>query len=116
MSLRILKGLIQLVIILITFECVTPLFSSQEGHRAAALTFNSKKISLPLFNTAAFEKAEEECGEEHRSKFCQILIADFTRIATMLSIVHTPRGHVEVFEHLCEFQPALFKLHRAFLI
>jgi hypothetical protein len=116
MSLRILKGLIQLVIILITFECVTPLFSSQDGHRSADLTLNSKKISTSLLNTTAFEKAEEERGEEERGKFCPMAIADFSRIATMLSVVHTPCTHLEVFEHVCESQPPLFKLHRVFLI
>lgn len=116
MSLRVLKGLIQLVILLITFECVTPVFTSFEGNHTRHFSFNSKKTASSALGTIAFEKAEEERTEEERDKFFPIVIADFTRIATLLAEVHTPRSHTIVFEDRCDSQPALFKLHRVFLI
>jgi hypothetical protein len=117
MSLTILKGLVQLVILLITFECVTPIFTVFDGEHASHFSLSSKKPASSLLNTVAFEKAEEERGKEERDKFLPIEIADFTRIATLLAEVHTPRSHVISFDYYrCESQPALFKLHHVFLI
>lgn len=116
MSLTILKGLVQLVTLLITFECVTPVFATLDGTCATQVSLSSKKISHSLLNTAAFEKAEEEPVEEERDKFLPVELADFTRIATLLAKVHCPRAHFVAYEDRFDSHPALFKLYHAFLI
>jgi hypothetical protein len=115
MSVKILKSFVQLVILLIMFECVTPVFTVFDGKHTSHFSIASKKPSSSLLSTIAFE-AEEERTKEERAKFFAGEIADLKSISTLLAGVHSPHARVVPLEHLCDSQPPLFKLHCAFLI
>jgi hypothetical protein len=116
MSLRFLKNLVQLVILLITIECVTPVFSSFSSNPQAQISFTSKKDHHSLVGTVSFAKAEEQRVEEEHDKFAPVILADFTRIAILLAGEHTPRIHLRSFKNRFISHPALFKLYNVFLI
>lgn len=110
---KILKAVAQLVIVLIAFECVSPVFSTAvAGHNH--FSFQAKKTPPSLFTRLAFEKAEERTEEEREVIPAEIV--DLTRLATLLAQVHTPQFHVTPHNEITTGNPQLFKRYHVFLI
>ena len=115
MFLRILKGVVQLVILLIVVECVTPVFTIFDGEHSSHFALSSKKAASSSLTTMAFQKVEEEYPGQPRSKSFLAVVVDLTHMATVLSETHT-RPHSIGFDFYSESQPALFKLFCVYLV
>jgi hypothetical protein len=110
-------SLIRTVLLLITFECITPVFVQPVPPDTGQTTLRAKSDAGSLFASLIFEKMEEEeKNEEERDKFLSIELADFTKIAILLSQVHTPQVPQQRIEHRFDLTPPLFKLFCVFLI
>ncbi len=114
MLLNILKGIVFLVILVIAFECVVPVFCTTVITQNN-FTFNTKKAHPSMLNRIAFEKAEEEPTEEEH-EIVTVEIVDLTRIATTLAQVHSPQLTIRHYKETMVHHPSLFKMHSVFLI
>jgi hypothetical protein len=115
MPLRIIIGLVRLVIVLITFECITPAFASAYNSGPHEITIHTK-AQQGSFLSFIFEKSEEEKSEEARDKFMLVELIDFSQLATLLSQEHTPHISIIPFEHRFDIKPSMFKLFCVFII
>jgi hypothetical protein len=117
MSIKVAKSLVQMVIFIMTFECITAVFAQAESGDIHHTTVQSKSSSTSAFLSIISEKTEEEeRSEEERDKFgSSIELADFSKIAIFLSKVHTPQVYFVPYKHRFD-QPSLFMLHCVFLI
>jgi hypothetical protein len=118
MSLKIAISFVRIVIILMTFECITAAFVVAPGEdSSASLSVHSKQNSSSLLYSFVFEKAEEEeRNEEENNRFLAVELADFSQIAFLLSEVHTPQIKTDHYQQVTDHQPELFKLFRVFII
>ena len=105
-----------MVILIMTFECITAVFAQAESGDVHHTTLRSKSSNTSAFLSIISEKTEEEeRSEEERDKFCSIELADFSKIAIFLSKVHTPQVYFVPYKHRFD-QPSLFMLNCVFLI
>lgn len=115
MSSKVAKSLIQIVILIMTFECITAVFAQAESGDTHNTTLHTKSSNTSGFLSIVSEKTEEERSEEEYDKFTSIELADFSKIAVFLSRVHTPQVYFVPYEHRSH-QPSLFMLNCVFLI
>jgi hypothetical protein len=117
MSVRIAKSLIRLVLLLITFQCVSPVLAKVESSDSHHTIVSSKSDHSSIFSSILFEKMEEEeKSEEEKDRFVTIELLDLSKINTLLSQSHTPNTHFIFHHDRYDRQPALFTLFCVYLI
>ena len=110
------RKLIRILILLISFQCISAAFftvqgSGNEVHAAALHSKHQKSFSM------IFEKAaEEERSEEEGDKFLAIELVDFSKLATLRSLGYTPHINSTPYEQRIAPQHQLFMLHCVFII
>jgi hypothetical protein len=117
MTARNTRKLIRILVLLISFQCISAAFFSAEeaGNDTHSVAIHSKhpKSSFSII----FEKtAEEERAEEEGDKFFAIELTDFSELAHLLSQGYTPQINVTPYEQRIAPQHQLFKLHCVFII
>lgn len=117
MSFRIAINLLRLVLLLITIQCVTPVFAKAQSRDYHRIIAEHKSDHTSLFSAVLFEKMEEEKkSEEEKGRFLTIELLDFSTIRTLLSQAHTPDFHISLVLDRFDLQPPLFTLFCVFLI
>jgi hypothetical protein len=117
MSVRIAKNLIRLVLLLITFQCVSPVLAKAESRDSHHFIVSRKSDHSSIFSSVLFEKMEEEeKNEEEKDRFITIELLDFSTITTLLSQAHTPDTHFTLLRDRYDRQPRLFTLFCVYLI
>jgi hypothetical protein len=116
MSLRLVKCTVHVVILIMTFQCVTAAFATTPG-RFSSAKFHTKAANSSIFSSLFYEKIEEEReNEEEKDKFLTIELADLTRIAIVLSHVHTPHHLIQNPDWQFNLKPSFSKLFCIYLI
>jgi hypothetical protein len=117
MRAKITSGVVFLVIMLMTFECITAAFIPTEQAKEGKTSIHSSSKPSSLFGAYLCERTEEEeRSEGERDKFLTIELVDLSRIATFLSFAHTPHHTFAPYEHLFGEQAQLFKMFCVYLI
>jgi hypothetical protein len=117
MSTRIAKSLTRLILLLITFECLSPVLAKAESTNTQHSLIKNKPHHSSILAGFIFEKMEEEeKSEEERDKFLAVELADFTRITILLSAIHTPNTHFATMDEGRYYQPSLFQLYCVYII
>jgi hypothetical protein len=115
MKVTIAESLICLIILLITSQSVSPALLLPDSIDSLQTNFHSSQSKASLASIL-FEKTEEEQTEEERCKYLTVELADFTRLAVYLSLVHTPNIPFLSLEQHFDTQPPLFKRFCVFII
>lgn len=116
MPVKIAKVLIRLIILLLTFECVSPAFSVDDAADSRETTLHQAHVSGPLSIEFLFEKEEEERTEEERDHFTSVVLVDFSRVANSLRIHFKAHTNILFDEHRQGASGGLFRLFCIFLI
>jgi hypothetical protein len=115
MAIKIARGCIQLIIVLMIAECCMAVFATPRS-----TDFNYKSIgsksSKSILSVALLAETEEEKGEEEGNRSCTIELEDFTKITCFLSKIHTPQRQFVLIDHRNDHQPPLFELFCVFII
>jgi hypothetical protein len=117
MKKTVAKCFVYMVIFLMIFECITAAVIQPEAGNSFFTSIHCKSSIPSLLTSSIFEKTEEEeKGEEERSRFVTIELADLTEITAILSRAHTPNTHHTLFEHWFDHHPSLQTLFCVFVI
>jgi hypothetical protein len=115
MSIKKAKSIICLIIVLMIMECFIAALATPRSSDFDHKSVGSKSLSSAL-SSLLLAETEEEKTEEEGDKSFAIEIADFSKITSFLSKIHTPHSQFIVYEHLDDHQPSLFKMFCVFII
>lgn len=117
MRLKTLRLVVTLIVLTMTIECIGAALSPYES------SVSSRKTIQPLATSSFlhyifFEKAEEESknNEEKSDKVVSFALIDFSRIAIVLSHVHSPQVDLTPHQHRFDSYPSRLTLHCILLI
>jgi hypothetical protein len=112
------RSIVWAVILIMTFECISSAIAKPADASIQHVTVHSKTEKPSVFAAMLSERAEEtERNEEERDKIFSVELADFSKIATALSISHSPLSQLNFHETSYRAQPKrLFAIFCVLLI
>lgn len=118
MLLKTAKYLNIILVILMAMDFVGAAFTAIPACSGAKLNYHTKHTSSSGIAFILFEKEAEEETEknEEREKFIGPELVDFSRVAVLLSNIHTRGDHFTSNKHRFSVRPLLFTLHCVFII
>jgi hypothetical protein len=94
----IARSIVWMVILIMTFECISSAIAMPDETSFQQVTVHQKGSKPSVFSAILSERAEEtEKNEEERDKIFPIELADFSKIASALSIFHSPDAHLNFY-------------------
>lgn len=114
MSISVTKAFTRLIIVLMVFECFTIAFATPCSGDRDDPSIREKTLSALLFAVLMSETEEEKSEGDHKA--VAVKLADFTKIASFLSKIHTPHQRFIVYGHRDDHHLSWFKLFRVFRI
>jgi hypothetical protein len=103
----IARSIVWTVILIMAFECISSAVVMPAERSFKKVTIHQKDSKTSLVSAILSARAEEENekNEEERDKIWAVELADFSKIATALSIFHSPEAHFSYYKHSIKAQP-----------